>query len=178
MFLPFGRNNVISTYEMLPQCVERISKMNGVSKTYLTVIVLILTVTPSNTTKNNKWRYSKDGCRTYLKEQLSPQMIKRSPTTVVHKDPQSYQLGKTDHVENGQEGLNEPIATKVCTLFQSLCIRTNFWNMETTSKLWDLNFEVESLEKANFLYYPGAPNYCWRGKGRRRCRGKNLPNLT
>ena len=24
---------------------------------------------------------------------------------------------------------------------------------ETTSKLWDLNCEVESLEKANFLYY-------------------------
>ena len=37
--------------------------------------------------------------------------------------------------------------------------------METTSKLWDLNYEVESLEKADFLYYSGAPNYSWRGKG-------------
>ena len=35
---------------------------------------------------------------------LSPQMIKRPPATVVHKDPQSYQPMKTDHVENGQEG--------------------------------------------------------------------------
>ena len=29
--------------------------------------------------------------------------------------------------------------------------------METTSKLWDFNYEVESLEKANFLYNQGAP---------------------
>ena len=42
------------------------------------------------------------------KNQLSPQMIKRPPTTVVHKDPQSYQPGKTDHVENGQEGQSVP----------------------------------------------------------------------
>ena len=30
--------------------------------------------------------------------------------------------------------------------------------METTSKLWDLNYEAESLEKVSFLYYPDAPN--------------------
>ena len=29
--------------------------------------------------------------------------------------------------------------------------------METTSKLWDLNYEVESPEKAGFLYYQDAP---------------------
>ena len=43
------------------------------------------------------------------KNQLSPQMIKRSPTTVVHKNPQSYQPGKTDHVENRQEGQSIPL---------------------------------------------------------------------
>ena len=37
------------------------------------------------------------------KNQLSPQMIKRPPATIVHKDPQSYQPCKTNHVENGQE---------------------------------------------------------------------------
>ena len=42
------------------------------------------------------------------KNHLSPQMIKRPPATVVHKDPQSYQLVKIDHVENGQEGQREP----------------------------------------------------------------------
>ena len=30
--------------------------------------------------------------------------------------------------------------------------------MESTSKLWDLNYEVESPEKAGFLYYQDAPN--------------------
>ena len=29
--------------------------------------------------------------------------------------------------------------------------------METTSKLWDLNYEAESPEKAGFLYYQDAP---------------------
>ena len=29
--------------------------------------------------------------------------------------------------------------------------------MESTSKLWDLNYKAESPEKANFLYYPDAP---------------------
>ena len=29
--------------------------------------------------------------------------------------------------------------------------------METTSKLWDLNYEVESPEKAGLLYYQDAP---------------------
>ena len=37
------------------------------------------------------------------KNQLSSQMIKRPPATVVHKDPQSHQPMKIDHVENGQE---------------------------------------------------------------------------
>ena len=64
-------------------------------------------------------------------------------------------------------GMPKTVVTKVCTLVQSLCIRTTLWNMETTSKLWDLNCEVESPEKVGFLYYPGAPNYSWRGKGRR-----------
>ncbi len=35
------------------------------------------------------------------KNQLSPRMIKRPHATIVHKDPQSYQLGKANHVENG-----------------------------------------------------------------------------
>lgn len=44
--------------------------------------------------------------------------------------------------------------TKSCTLVQSFFyLRITLWNMETTSKLWDLNYEVESPEKANFLYY-------------------------
>ena len=30
--------------------------------------------------------------------------------------------------------------------------------METTSKLWDLNYEAESLEKVDFRYYLDAPN--------------------
>ena len=38
------------------------------------------------------------------KNQLSPQMIERPPATFIHKDPQSYQPCKIDHVEYGQEG--------------------------------------------------------------------------
>ena len=30
-------------------------------------------------------------------------------------------------------------------------LRATLWNMETTSKLWDLNYEAKSLEKVNFL---------------------------
>ena len=41
------------------------------------------------------------------KNQIS-QMIKRPCTTVIHKDPQSYQFVKTIHVENGQEDQREP----------------------------------------------------------------------
>ena len=67
----------------------------------------ILTVASSNTDKKNKCKSSKDGFRTYPKEP-SPQMIKRSPATVVHKEPQSYQPFKIDHVENGQEGQSDP----------------------------------------------------------------------
>ncbi len=40
--------------------------------------------------------------------------------------------------------------------------------METTSKLWDLNYEAESLEKADFLYYQDAPktiSYKEKGEG-------------
>ena len=43
------------------------------------------------------------------KNQQSPQMIKRPPTTVVHKNPKSHQRVKTDHVENGHEGQSEPL---------------------------------------------------------------------
>jgi hypothetical protein len=68
MFLPLGKNNVIGTYEMLPQCVERILKMNGFSKNFSAVLVSILTVTPSNTAEKNKFGSSNDGCRTYPKE--------------------------------------------------------------------------------------------------------------
>ena len=39
--------------------------------------------------------------------------------------------------------------------------------MEKTSKLWDLNYEVESLKKVGFLYNQGAPNYYFRGKRER-----------
>ena len=108
MFLPFGRNNIIGTYEMLPQCIERIPKMNGVSKTYSTIPISILMVVLSKTAKRNDFSSSKDGCRTCPKEP-SPQMIKRPLATVVLKDPQSYQLVKTDHVENAQEGQSEPL---------------------------------------------------------------------
>ena len=52
--------------------------------------------------------------------------------------------------------------------------------MESTSKLWDLNYEAESPEKADFLYYQDAPKtisckekgegdaenqITWKGKG-------------
>ena len=43
------------------------------------------------------------------KNHMSPQMIKRPPAVVVHKDPQSHQPIKTDHVENGHEGQSEPL---------------------------------------------------------------------
>ena len=39
---------------------------------------------------------------------LCPRMIKRPSATIVHKDPQSYQPCKTDHVENGEEGQSVP----------------------------------------------------------------------
>ena len=68
MFLPFGRNNGRGTSEMLPLYVERISMMNGVSKTCSSVPVLILMMDPSKTTEN-KCRSSKNWCRTYFKEQ-------------------------------------------------------------------------------------------------------------
>ena len=28
-------------------------------------------------------------------------------------------------------------------------------------QVWDLHFQVESLEKVNFLFYQDAPNYFW-----------------
>jgi hypothetical protein len=40
--------------------------------------------------------------------------------------------------------------------------------METTSKLWDLNCEVESPEKAGFLLLSGYNNPLWKEKRRRR----------
>ena len=43
-----------------------------------------------------------------------------------------------------------------CTLLS--CRNLTLWsNIETTSKLWDLNYKAESLEKAGFLYYLDAP---------------------
>ena len=36
-------------------------------------------------------------------------MIKRPSTTDVHKNPQSHQPVKIDHVENGHEGQSEPL---------------------------------------------------------------------
>ena len=39
---------------------------------------------------------------------LSPQLIKRPLTIAIHKDPQSCQTVKIDHVENGHEGQSEP----------------------------------------------------------------------
>ena len=35
-------------------------------------------------------------------------------------------------------------------------------------QVWDLHFEVISLEKVGFLYNQGAPKYRFSGKGRRR----------
>ena len=57
------------------------------------------------------------------------------------------------------------IVTKFCTLVQSFYLRTTLWNMETTSKLWELNYKVKSLEKVSFLCYQDAPNYSWEEKG-------------
>ena len=45
--------------------------------------------------------------------------------------------------------------------------------METTSKLWDLNCEVESSEKVNFLYNQSAPKLLLQGKRERDCRKVN-----
>ena len=39
---------------------------------------------------------------------LSPQMTKKPSETIVHKNPQSSQPVKIDHVENGHEGQSEP----------------------------------------------------------------------
>ena len=43
------------------------------------------------------------------KNNLSPQIIKRPPTPIVHKDPQSHQPTKIDHIENGHEGQSKPL---------------------------------------------------------------------
>jgi len=32
------------------------------------------------------------------------------------------------------------VVTKFCTRVQSFYLRTTLWNMEITSKLWDLNY--------------------------------------
>ena len=42
------------------------------------------------------------------KNHLYPQMIKRHPTTVIHKYPQSHQPIKTDHVENVHKSQSGP----------------------------------------------------------------------
>ncbi len=43
-----------------------------------------------------------------LLNHLSPQMTKSPPLISIHKDPQSRQPMKIDHVENGHEGQSEP----------------------------------------------------------------------
>ena len=88
---------------MLPLCVEIIPKMNGVSKTNSTIPMSILIVTPPTLLKRTSLDLARRVVEHIPKKQLSPQMIKRPPATIVHKDPQSYQLGMTNHVENGQE---------------------------------------------------------------------------
>ena len=107
MFLPFGRNNGRGTGVMLSLCVERILMMNDISKTYSTILVSMLMVSSSNIMKKNMCRSSKVVVEPIPKNHLSPQLIKRPSTTIVHKDPQSYQLVKIDHLENGEEGQSE-----------------------------------------------------------------------
>ena len=94
MFLPFRRNNAIGTNEMLPLLVESIPYIDVVFETYSTVLASILMVAPSNTIEKNMCRLSKDECRTSLKE-LS------ISSTAIHKNPQSLQLVKINHVGNG-----------------------------------------------------------------------------
>ena len=72
-------------------------------------------------------------------------------------------------------GVPKNLVTKVCTLVQSIYLRTTLWNMETTSKMWDLNYEVESLEKVGFLCYLDAPNYTWGVRGEGDTRNKIYP---
>ena len=69
-------------------------------------------------------------------------------------------------------GMPKTVVTKVCTHVQIFYLRTTLWNMETTSKLWDLNCEVESLKKVGFLCYQDAPNYSWEKKGEGDARNK------
>ena len=57
---------------------------------------------------------------------------------------------------NQMQGCNL-LSRKFAPLLKASLTATS-WNMETTSKLWDLNYEAESPEKASFLYYPDAPN--------------------
>lgn len=104
MFLAFGKNTIIGTNEMLPKCIERILKINDAFDTSSTIPASMLTVTPSNTAKKNMVGSSKDGCRTYPKELIVSSNDKDSSCNCLHKDPQSYQPVKTNHVENGQEG--------------------------------------------------------------------------
>jgi hypothetical protein len=45
--------------------------------------------------------------------------------------------------------------------------------METTSKMWDLNCEVEFPEKAGFLCYQGAPKLHLERKREKECMKEN-----
>ena len=59
------------------------------------------------------------------------------------------------------------IITKNFKLVQIFYVKTTIWNMGKTSMVWDLNYEDESLEKANFLYYQDALKLHLKRKGRR-----------
>ena len=85
---------------MLPLCVEIISMMKIVSKTYSTIPVLILMVLLPKLLRRSE-DIARIDVEPISKNSMSPQMIKRPPATIVHKDPQSYQPVKTNHVENG-----------------------------------------------------------------------------
>ena len=80
---------------------------------------------------------------------------------------------------NCPTGRAKTIDYQSCTLLS--CRNLTLWsNIETTSKLWDLNYEAESPKKAGFLYYLDAPKLIsckekgggdaenkitWKGKG-------------
>ena len=76
VFLPLGRNNEKGT----------LLKMYGGPKTYSSIPMLMLMML---------------ALKPIPKNHLSPQFIKIPLTIVIHKDPQSHQPIKIDHVEKG-----------------------------------------------------------------------------
>ena len=93
---------------MLSLCVQRISMMNIVLENYSIVHVSMLMVAPSKIIEKKSTYRARMDVKVVPNNQMSPQMIKRPSATTIHKDPQSHQPVKTDHVENGQEGQSEP----------------------------------------------------------------------